>query len=147
MSWSTTPPHGLMGTSTKSLELFNQHMPRTNNNVEGWQSRMKKVITKPHLNIFAWMREEAVPKAKLQVWSYGSATKTPYEGEGEKDTDSFWPLQRRWHILQWIPRSNQAPYWTSGLELRLGHRDAVWRRRRRGHRLFLTASSTLLDFN
>ena len=27
--------------------------------------------------------------SKLQVWSYSSATDTPYEGEGEKDTESL----------------------------------------------------------
>ena len=36
--------------------------------------------------------------------SRASGLETPYEGEGEKDTDSFWPGD--------IPRSNQAPYWT-----------------------------------
>ena len=39
------------------------------NNVEGWHSRMKKVITKLHPNIFAWIefiqREEAVTKVKI----------------------------------------------------------------------------------
>ena len=41
--------------NTYSLELyFNQHQPRINNHVEGWHSRMKKVIGKPHPNIFAW---------------------------------------------------------------------------------------------
>ena len=33
---------------------FNQHQPRTNNNVEGWHSRMKKIISKPHPNIFVY---------------------------------------------------------------------------------------------
>ena len=48
---------------------FNQHQPRTNNHVEGWHSRMKKVISKPHPNIYTWIeyiqREEAVTKAKI----------------------------------------------------------------------------------
>ena len=48
---------------------FNQHQPRTNNNVEGWHSRIKKIISKPHPNIFAWIefiqREESVTKAKI----------------------------------------------------------------------------------
>ena len=65
---------------------FNQHMPRTNNNVEGWHSRMTEVITKSHPNIFA--RIEFI-RGELQVWSYSSATETPYEGEGEEGIDRF----------------------------------------------------------
>jgi hypothetical protein len=38
--------------------FFNQHQPRTNNHVEGWHSRMNKVISKPHPNIFAWIEYE-----------------------------------------------------------------------------------------
>ena len=48
--------------------------------------------------------------SELLVWSYSSATDTPYEG-GEKDTDSLWPLQHRRLDSKWIPSSYQAP-WT-----------------------------------
>ena len=48
-------------------------MPRNNNDVEGWNSRMTKVITKPHPNIFAWIefiqREEVVTKDKIQSFT------------------------------------------------------------------------------
>ena len=57
---------------------------------------MKKVITKLHPNIFAWIefiqREEAVTKAKIQSFrsrAMGSATETPYEGGEEEDADFF----------------------------------------------------------
>ena len=57
---------------------FNQHQPRTNNNVEGWHSRMKKIISKPHPNIFAWIkfvqREESVTKAKIQSYRTGATS-------------------------------------------------------------------------
>ena len=60
---------------------FNQHQPRTNNHVEGWHSRMKKVICKPHPNIFAWIkymyiqREEAVTTAKTQSFRFGATVR------------------------------------------------------------------------
>ena len=68
---------------------FNQHQPRTNNNVEGWHSRMKKVISKPHPNIFAWIeyiqREEAVTKAKIQSFRSGATARPRRRRMKEKE--------------------------------------------------------------
>ena len=58
---------------------FNQHLPRTNNHIEGWHSRIKKIISKPHPNIYSWVefiqREEAVTKAKIQTLRLGATTR------------------------------------------------------------------------
>ena len=58
---------------------FNQQHPRTNNNVEGWHSRMKKIISKPHPNIFSWIefiqREEAITKAKILSFRTGATVR------------------------------------------------------------------------
>ena len=68
-----------MAHSQHAHHYFNQHQPRTNNNVEGWHARMKKVITKPHPNIFTWIefiqREEAVTKAKIMTFRSGATTR------------------------------------------------------------------------
>ena len=78
MSWSLTSSATWMNGNfpPNHWKYFNQHMHRTNNNVEGWHSRMKKVITKPHSNIFAWIeyiqREEAVTKAKIKSFRLGA---------------------------------------------------------------------------
>ena len=68
---------------------FNQHQPRTNNHVEGWHSRMKKVISKPHPNIFAWIdyiqREEAVTKAKIQSFRSGATARPRRRRMKEKE--------------------------------------------------------------
>ena len=57
---------------------FNQHLPRTNNHVEGWHSQIKKIINKPHPNIYSWVefiqREEAVTKAKIQTLRLGATS-------------------------------------------------------------------------
>ena len=57
---------------------FNQHLPRTNNHVEGWHSRIKKIISKPHPNIYSWVefsQREAVTKAKIQTLRLGATTR------------------------------------------------------------------------
>ena len=66
---------------------FNQHQPRTNNNVEGWHSRMKKINSKPHPNIFAWIefiqREES--KAKIQSYRTGTTSRQRKHRVKEKE--------------------------------------------------------------
>lgn len=68
---------------------FNQHQPRTNNHVEGWHSRMKKVISRPHPNIFSWIeyiqREEAVTKAKIQCLRSGATARPRRRRMKEKE--------------------------------------------------------------
>ena len=65
---------------------FNQHQPRTNNHVEGWHSRMKKVISKPHPNIFVYIqREEAVTKAKIQSFRSGATARPRRRRMKEKE--------------------------------------------------------------
>ena len=48
------------------MELLDFQGPRTNNNVEGWHSRLKKVVGKPHPNLYeiidVFKREEASTK-------------------------------------------------------------------------------------
>ena len=47
----------------RQWNYFDFQGPRTNNNVEGWHSRLKKVVGKPHPNlyeiIYVFKREEA----------------------------------------------------------------------------------------
>ena len=51
---------------------FNFKGPRTNNHVEGWHSRLKKVVGKPHPNIYEIIdvlkREEVSTKMKCRCW-------------------------------------------------------------------------------
>ncbi len=58
---------------------FSQHLPRTNNHVEGWHSRMSNIIRKPHPNVYSWVefmqREEAVSKAKIQSLRTGATAR------------------------------------------------------------------------
>ena len=72
------------------MEVFhNQHLPRTNNHIEGWHSRIKKIIGKPHPNIYTWVefiqREEAVAKAKLQALSLGATARPQRRRVKEKE--------------------------------------------------------------
>ena len=68
---------------------FNQHLPRTNNHVEGWHSRIKKIISTPHPNIYSWVefiqREEAVTKAKIQTLRLGATTRPQRHHVKEKE--------------------------------------------------------------
>ena len=54
---------------------FNYIGPRTNNHVEGWHSRLSKVVGKPHPNVYELVdvikREEATSKLKLQQYESG----------------------------------------------------------------------------
>ena len=55
---------------------FDFEGPRTNNYVEGWHSRLKKVVGKPHPNIFELIeiikKEEATAQMKLQICESGA---------------------------------------------------------------------------
>jgi len=80
---------------------FNQHQPRTNNHSEGWHSRMKKVISKPHPNVYTWIeyiqRVEAVTKAKIQSFWSGATARPRIRRmkEKEKRIQTLSPLQHR----------------------------------------------------
>ena len=60
----------------KRWDYFDFQGPRTNNNVEGWHSRLKKVVGKPHPNLYeiidVFKREEASTKVKLQILQAGA---------------------------------------------------------------------------
>ena len=55
---------------------FNFKGPHTNNYVEGWHSRLKKVVGKPHPNMYeiidVFKREEASTKMKIQMLEVGA---------------------------------------------------------------------------
>jgi hypothetical protein len=57
-----------LNSSTSLASSFDFDGPRTNNYVEGWHSRLKKVVGKPHPNIFELIKvmkkEEATTKMK-----------------------------------------------------------------------------------
>ena len=59
----------------RQWNYFDFQGPRTNNNVEGWHSRLKKV-GKPHPNLYeiidVFKREEASTKVKLQILQAGA---------------------------------------------------------------------------
>ena len=61
----------------RSWNYFDHPGPRTNNHVEGWHSRMNKVVGKPHPNIYELVdvikREEATTRMKLQLYETGAA--------------------------------------------------------------------------
>lgn len=54
--------------------------PRTNNHVEGWHSRLKRIVDKPHPNIFEIVdvikREQATMEMKWEQYAAG-ATQPP----------------------------------------------------------------------
>ena len=60
----------------RQWNYFDFQGPRTNNNVEGWHSRLKKVVGKPHPNLYeiidVFKREEASTKVKLQILQAGA---------------------------------------------------------------------------
>ena len=60
----------------KIWNYFDFQGPCTNNNVEGWHSRLKKVVGKPHPNLYeiidVFKREEASTKVKLQILQAGA---------------------------------------------------------------------------
>ena len=60
----------------RQWNYFDFEGPRTNNNVEGWHSRLKKVVGKPHPNLYeiihVFKREEASTKVKLQILQAGA---------------------------------------------------------------------------
>ena len=66
---------------------FNFGGPRTNNHVEGWYSRLNKVVGKPHPNIYeiinVFKREEVSTKMKMQMLKAGVATAGPKTKTGE----------------------------------------------------------------
>ena len=55
---------------------FNFEGPPTNNHVEGWHSRLKKVVGKPHPNIYeiidVFKREEGSTMMKMQMLEAGA---------------------------------------------------------------------------
>ena len=56
---------------------FNFDGHRTNNHVEGWHARLKRVVGKPHPNIFELVevikKEEATTRMKMQICEAGAA--------------------------------------------------------------------------
>ena len=60
----------------RQWNYFDFQGPRTNNNVEGWHSRLKKVVGKPHPNLYeiidVFKREEASTKVKLLILQAGA---------------------------------------------------------------------------
>ena len=59
---------------------YNYNGPRTNNHVEGWHSRSKRIVGKPHPNIFEIVdvikKEQATTEMKLEQFAAG-ATQPP----------------------------------------------------------------------
>ena len=62
--------------SYRQWNYFNYTGPRTNNHVEGWHSRLSKVVGKAHPNVYKLAdvikREEATSKLKLQQYESGA---------------------------------------------------------------------------
>ena len=60
----------------RQWNYFDYTGPRTNNNVEGWHSRLSKVVGKAHPNVYELVdvinREEATSKLKLQQYESGA---------------------------------------------------------------------------
>ena len=55
---------------------YDYHGPRTNNHVEGWHSRLKKIVGKSHPNIFeivdVMRKEQATTEMKLNQFEAGA---------------------------------------------------------------------------
>ena len=77
----------LMLASRDELMQFKCHQwnfegPRTNNHVEGWHSRLKKVVGKPHPNIYeiidVFKREEVSTKVKMYMLEAGAQSLNDY---------------------------------------------------------------------
>ena len=55
---------------------YDYNRPRKNNHVEGWHSRLKRIVGKPHPNIFEIMdvikREQAATEMKLEQYAAGA---------------------------------------------------------------------------
>ena len=56
-------------------KYFDYNGPRTNNHIEGWHSRLKKVVGKSHPNIFeivdVMKKEEACTEMKMEQFESG----------------------------------------------------------------------------
>ena len=87
----------------KQWNYFDFDGPRTNNHVEGWHSRLTKVVGKPHPNVFELIevikKEEATTRMKMSL--YESGAKEPPRRrkvrEREKNPDSLSEVQWRKH--------------------------------------------------
>jgi len=81
----------LMQFKCHQWNYFNFEGPRTNNHVEGWHSRLKKVVGKPHPNIYeiidVFKREEASTKIKMQMLEAGAAGPKTKTGEAKGETN------------------------------------------------------------
>ena len=80
----------------KQWNYFDFDGPRTNNHVEGWHTRLKKVVGKPHPNVFELIevikKEEATTRMKMSLYESGAkeppSRRKGREKEREKNPDS-----------------------------------------------------------
>ena len=101
----------------KRWNYFDFQGPRTNNNVEGWHSRLKKVVGKPHPNLYeiidVFKREEASTKVKLQTRSFAgwstAGTKTEKdETEGATHIQNLFSRLNQGTEYRCLPRSYET---------------------------------------
>ena len=81
LSPTLTAPGSMANSDLSSGTVYYDYDgPRTNNHVEGWHSRLKRIMGKPHPNIFEIVdvvrKEQATIEMKLEQYAAG-ATQPP----------------------------------------------------------------------
>ena len=72
-----------------TVECFDSTSIRTNNHVEGWHSRLKKVVGKAHPNVFeiveSLKKEQAATEVSLAQLAAGAAPPQKSNQKGQND--------------------------------------------------------------
>ena len=82
---------------------FNYSGPRTNNHVEGWHSRLKRIVGKPHPNILnmwrSWTRSRQQQRWNCS-WGISATKEKKIHQEGWNDFKALRTIQQRGlHLL------------------------------------------------